>query len=285
MAQLIPHSVLKDVTALSAFAQVQQKLVSDAINPFLGLQVVWQTQFSVINSDIFKTAALQQPNLNLIASQLTKNMDFGLSETMSKIAAQFATQQASGLEGVGPSLANITARVHPPNLQSIEGLESEQVEQVVMVDGIALYGVPHTSTAEALIRADGASMRREILGRRWKPSHPTAARQPRPARLRPLPRTSPSQLPLLTPSTPATRRLHRRSQVRSLTPSSLPTSRTTAASTRPTREASAQRTPTTTSRSAGSSRLLPCGRRTNGSSSRTATLCRPPSAATRPPTL
>jgi hypothetical protein len=47
-------------------------------------------------------------------------------------------------------------------------LKFEEVEQVVMVDGIPLYGVPRTSTAEALIRADAASKRRDILGRRWK---------------------------------------------------------------------------------------------------------------------
>jgi hypothetical protein len=39
---------------------------------------------------------------------------------------------------------------------------------VVMADGIALYGVPRTSIAEALIRAEGAAKRREILGRRRK---------------------------------------------------------------------------------------------------------------------
>jgi hypothetical protein len=51
---------------------------------------------------------------------------------------------------------------------SIDDLKMADVELVVMVDGIPLYGVPRTSTAEALVRAGGASERREILGRRWK---------------------------------------------------------------------------------------------------------------------
>lgn len=57
---------------------------------------------------------------------------------------------------------------YPPNLRQIDGLRWEEVESVVMVDGIALYGVPRSSIAEALIRADSAAKRRDILGRRWK---------------------------------------------------------------------------------------------------------------------
>lgn len=168
MPQLIPDSVLKNTAALSAFAEAQQTLVSNAIKPFLASQAAWPKQFSVINSDIFKSAALQQPNLNLIASQLTKNIDFGLSETITKLGEQFAAQQTSWLKAIGPALAGIRATFFPPNLQDIEDLDFEQVEEVVMVDGIPLYGAPRTSTAEALIRADSASKRRDILGRRWK---------------------------------------------------------------------------------------------------------------------
>jgi hypothetical protein len=47
-------------------------------------------------------------------------------------------------------------------------LKPYKVEQVVMIDGIPLYGLPRASIGEALIRADGARSRREILGRRWK---------------------------------------------------------------------------------------------------------------------
>lgn len=48
---------------------------------------------------------------------------------------------------------------YPPNLRQIDGLRWEEVESVVMVDGIALYGVPRSSIAEALIRADSAAKR------------------------------------------------------------------------------------------------------------------------------
>jgi len=166
--QLVPESVLKNFTALSAFAEAQQAIISNAIQPFLDSQAAWQNQFAVINSDIFKTHELLQSNLNSIASQLTKNIDFGFGESMATFASQFAVQQEAWLKAIGPSLANIEWTFYPPNLQDIEDLALEQVEEVVMVDGISLYGLPRMSTAEALIRANSASKRRDILGRRWK---------------------------------------------------------------------------------------------------------------------
>jgi len=164
----LPESTLKNIAAISGIAEAQQAMVRNAIKPILDAQAGWQKQFAVINSDIFKGTALAQSNLNLIASQLTKNMDFGVSESMAKIATQFAAQQTSWLKTLEPALASFRAGFYPPNLRGIKGLKLEEVEQVVMVDGIPLYGVPRTSTAEALIRADGASKRRDILGRRWK---------------------------------------------------------------------------------------------------------------------
>lgn len=163
-----PESTLRNIAAISRIAEAQQAMVSSAIKPILDAPTMWQKEFAVINSDIFKSQALAQSNLNLIASQLTQNIDFGISESVAKIAAQFAAQQASWLKTIGPALASLKFAIYPPNLRPIENLKFEEVEQVVMVDGIPLYGVPRTSTAEALIRADGASKRRDILGRRWQ---------------------------------------------------------------------------------------------------------------------
>lgn len=65
---------------------------------------------------------------------------------------------------MGPA-GKLTFTIYPANLQAIEGLEF----QVVMLDGIALYGIPRTTAiAQSLIEADSTSARREILGRRWK---------------------------------------------------------------------------------------------------------------------
>jgi hypothetical protein len=165
----LSESTLRNFAAISQIAEAQQAMVSRAIKPILAARrAAWQKQFAVINSDIFKSTALAQSNLNLIASQLTRNVDFGISESMARIVAQLAAQQAAWLKAIEPALASLRLAFYPPNLRPIKDLKFEEVEQVVMVDGIPLYGLPRTSTAEALIRADGASKRRDILGRRWK---------------------------------------------------------------------------------------------------------------------
>jgi hypothetical protein len=163
----LPESTLKSFTAISGIAAQQSKMF-ESLKPMLDVQSAWQKQFKVINSDIFKGTSLAQSNLNLIASQLTRNVDFGLSKSFSRIAEQFAAQQSAWLKSIGPTLERLKASFYPRNLRGIEGLKFEEVEQVVMLDGIPLYGVPRTSIAEALIRAEGAAKRREILGRRWK---------------------------------------------------------------------------------------------------------------------
>ena len=128
----------------------------------------WQKQFAIVSSDIFKRYALTQFNLNLIASQLTRNVDIGLDQSAARRVAKQIELQASWLKDIGSASTAIHAADYPLNLQGIKGLKVEEVEQVVMVDGIPLYGLPRTSIAEALIRADGATCRRAILGRRWK---------------------------------------------------------------------------------------------------------------------
>ncbi|MEO3939492.1 hypothetical protein V3C41_00220 [Paenarthrobacter nicotinovorans] len=137
-----------------------------ALNPLYTARERWAKQLSNISSDIFRTREFAQPNLDSITARLTGNVDFGLSRAFAQKANQFAASQFSLLQRLSDTVENLKASFYPPNLRGIKGLRLEQVEQVVMVDGIALYSVPRPSIAEALIRADGASKRRQILGRR-----------------------------------------------------------------------------------------------------------------------
>lgn len=164
----LPESTLKNLTAMTGIGNAAQSAVTGMMKPLVDVQSGWVKQFGVINSDIFKSAVLGQPNLNSVAAQLAKNVDFGLSGSFAALAQQFAAQQSSWLDALGPTLERLKASFYPSNLRSIDGLRLEEVEQVVMVDGIALYSIPRAAIAEALIRADGAAKRREILGRRWK---------------------------------------------------------------------------------------------------------------------
>ena len=162
----LPQSTLNAISMAASFAGQHARLF-ESLKPVLAAQEAWKEQFSFINSDIFKTHAASQAQFAKLSAQLTKNLDLGLSESISKITQQFAAQQAPWLKTLEPTLKGLKASFYPPNLRVIEDLDFEDVEKVVMADGIALYGVPRTAIAEALIRAETAAKRREILGRRW----------------------------------------------------------------------------------------------------------------------
>ena len=164
----LPESTLKSFAAISGIAERQQAILRDAMKPLLDSRGAWQKQTSIINSDIFKSSVLAQSNISALTGQLHRNVDFGLSGSFAKLARQVAAQQSAWIKTLGPTLERLKLTFYPSNLRPIEGLRWEEVESVVMVDGIALYGVPRTVIAEALIRAESASKRRDILGRRWK---------------------------------------------------------------------------------------------------------------------
>ena len=131
-------------------------------------QALWAKRFSTVNNDVFKSIALMQPTLSSTAAEIVKNADFGLSGTFAHLAQQLAAQQSSWIKNLGPTLERLKASFYPSNLRDIAGLRLAEVEQVVMIDGIALYQVPRPAIAEALVRADGTSKRRGILGQQWK---------------------------------------------------------------------------------------------------------------------
>jgi len=162
----LPESTLNRLAGLSGIAAQQSKLV-DSLKPLLDAQNGWRTQSNRISSDLFKSHTATQAQFANLGANLTKTFDFGVSDSISKLAQQFAAQQASWLETLGPTLERLRKSFYPPNLRGIEDLMFKDVENVVMADGIALYGVPRSSIAEALISAESAAKRREILGRRW----------------------------------------------------------------------------------------------------------------------
>ncbi len=169
----LPESVIKGFANLSGIVEAQQVIVNRTVQPILDAQASWREQIAAtIASDAFKNIALVQSDLAGIVAQVTRNIDFGgiaeSLEVVARIGATFAKQQSDLFKNLGPAIEAMLASFYPPNLRAIDGLALEDVNQVVMVDGIPLYGVPRTASAEALIRADGPSQRREILGRRWK---------------------------------------------------------------------------------------------------------------------
>jgi hypothetical protein len=159
----LPDSIFKGVVGKTLPSTTLSKLLSS-----IAVGSPWLKQMQFINSDVYKLRGIGQSNLSSLSDLLVKNLDFRFDKTAAKLAAQFAERQSSWLKTIGPTLAKLKSSFYPDNLLAIEDLEFEEVEEVVMLDGIALYGVPRTELCEKLIRAETTSARRDILGRRWK---------------------------------------------------------------------------------------------------------------------
>ncbi|USX47735.1 hypothetical protein [Dietzia kunjamensis] len=156
----LPESLLKNIV------DAQRSLSSEYLEPLHDTQAEWQKRFSAsITSDTLKS-------VEQIFEQLNKQVDFsGIAQslkTVAKINTTFAAQQTTLFKNIGSAIESMRTGFYPSNLRSIEGLDFEDVDAVVMTDGIPLYGLPRTTTAEALIRAENTSKRREILDWRWE---------------------------------------------------------------------------------------------------------------------
>lgn len=175
----LPESFLKNVGGATALAAANSEWMKKAAGlGIMGAQPTWMKNAgalssilagqSAINSDVFLKAGLAQSQIGLIAGHLSKSVDFSGIGLMSDAVAKMVAQQTSWLERIGPLVTDFRAAFYPANLHAIDGLDFERVEAVVMADGIPLYGVPRTSIAEALLNAETAATRRDILGRQWK---------------------------------------------------------------------------------------------------------------------
>lgn len=152
---------------IAAEAARTSQLAARALAPFASAQQAWARQASIVSSDYFKSNALSQTQFAALSTSLSRTVDFGLNPALRRLAEQYAREQTAWLRAI-PKFPDLKGAFYPPNLRTIDDLMLAEVEKVVMADGIALYGLPRSSIAEALLRAESAAKRREILGRRWK---------------------------------------------------------------------------------------------------------------------
>ncbi|OCW84096.1 hypothetical protein A8M60_11890 [Nocardia farcinica] len=151
--------------AIEAAIDAQQRVMAESLKPAIDSLLAAGEAYTAISSDIFKSYALAQTNLDLIASQLLASVDFG---ALSRAVTGFGEQQAEIWRHASEAFARIPGYVFVSNLRDVEDITNELVEMVVMVDGISLYEVPRTEIATEIIFAANASQRRAVLVDRWR---------------------------------------------------------------------------------------------------------------------
>lgn len=162
----LPDSVVSTIAETTRLFDARLVRLSMVARHLTGANARVQAQMSaIINSEALKNLMAAQAGFTAYADRLIQNIDFSAIAAASE---RFSEQQAALLKNLVPAMDAMRARFYPPNLRGIDRLDIASVNHLVMAEGIPLYGVPRTSIAEALIRAENEPARRAILGRRWK---------------------------------------------------------------------------------------------------------------------
>lgn len=162
----IPQSTLDALTGKTD--AILKSTLGRSFMPKIDVEPRWMKQINLINSDAYRMAGLGQSNLTRFNSILAGNAAFDVNARAADMLSRFAVEQTSFLKRMAPLLESVRKGLYPANLRDIEGITFEDVEEVVMLDGIGLYGIPRQEIAAALISAGTTAARRDILGRRWK---------------------------------------------------------------------------------------------------------------------
>lgn len=167
MAPKIDFSGIVKAEAIMSAAMRNIQLPSQSImRSLMESQKAWQRQTFAINSDALKGITQMQDRMRVLTADLTKNIDFGLGKVAADLAKSFTAQQNALWKNLEPALRQIKRAFYPPNLRDIDDLDFNDVRAIVLLDGIALYGVPRASIARSILNADTAAKKREILGRK-----------------------------------------------------------------------------------------------------------------------
>lgn len=160
-AVAVPGPVTENLSAFTGISNA----AAEALRPFQAARTQWAEQLSVINSDALKSLAAM-PRMDSIFAEIAKNADF--ADSVSRLAEQTAQQHEATFRSLAESAKRLSTAFYPPNLRDIEDLEFTAVEAVVLEDGIALYALPRTAIAEALVQAEGTEARLAIVEQEWK---------------------------------------------------------------------------------------------------------------------
>lgn len=156
---------MASMPALRAATESYQVALATSLKPAIDSLLAAKGAYTAITSDIFKSYALAQTNLDHVASQLLASADFG---ALPRAVTGFGEQQAEIWRHASDAFSRIPGYVFVSNLRDVEDITNELVTMVVMADGISLYEVPRTEITTEIIFATDASQRRAVLEDRWR---------------------------------------------------------------------------------------------------------------------
>lgn len=148
---------------------VRKKLregLREGLNPLRAGQAEWAKQMPAINSDALKQLNAM-PRMDSIFEQIARNAEF--ADSVSSSVTQIAKLHQAQFRSLAESARRLRSTFYPPNLLAIEErFDFTTIEQIVLEDGIALYGVPRSSIAKALVRAEGTAARFAVIDSEWR---------------------------------------------------------------------------------------------------------------------
>jgi hypothetical protein len=83
-----------------------------------------------------------------------------------KVFDEIYSAQRAQFEGIFENISRVLDDMLPPNWRGVRGLD--QLETLLLDEGLALAWVPPTDILNALLAASSKQQRRRLLGRRWK---------------------------------------------------------------------------------------------------------------------
>lgn len=169
----LPESLLKNVVDASKLIAAHQSFVGSHVASAFARQFTpVQESIRLFAENNLKAIQFLLPDLRSAAETFLTQVDLGALaerfESTALLGAKFFERQVELFESLKPVIVDWGKRFLPRNLRDLDGVLLGDIQTVVLGDGIPLYAVPRGDIAEAIIRADGVSGRRDIIGRRWK---------------------------------------------------------------------------------------------------------------------
>ncbi|MFF8287481.1 hypothetical protein ACF06W_32850 [Streptomyces albus] len=147
---------------LQEYARKQNELIGKMLAESVAVRMRPVFPRIVVESSLIRMNAATE-NLRRQMADLTGFNDM-VRQALQALAATYRPPQ---WHSVFASLGDIIIRLYPENLRDVAP-DLDDLEKLLVDEGLPLMWVPRSQTVRALLEAPDAATRRRIIGRRWK---------------------------------------------------------------------------------------------------------------------